>query len=39
MKKFLLISTLCALALVGCKDDSELEIPTKTIALFRIGIE
>ena len=28
MKKFLLMSTLCALALVGCKDDSEPEIPT-----------
>lgn len=30
MKKFLLMSTLCALALVGCKDDSEPEIPTDT---------
>ena len=31
MKKFLLMSTLCALALVGCKDDSEPEIPTDII--------
>ena len=28
MKKFLLMSTLCALALVGCKDDSEPEGPS-----------
>ena len=30
MKKFLLMSALCTLALVGCKDDSEPEIPTDT---------
>lgn len=28
MKKFLLMSALCALVLAGCKDDSEPEIPT-----------